>query len=275
MFGGARAARKPLTFALLVIAAVVIGVPAAAWWAQERLIFFPQPLGSTAYLPAAAQPLEIVAGDGVRLRGWIVPARVEAAPTVIYFGGNAEEVSGTLADARWPRDWTRVAINYRGYGESEGTPGEAALVADARALYDALARRADVDRARIVVFGRSLGTGVAVALAATRPVAGAILVSPYDSLAAVGRMHYPVLPVSLLLRHRFDSLALADAMRVPLLAIVATNDRIIPPERSRALYDRWGGPKRWVAVDGADHNDLSAHDAYWRPVREFLEQAAK
>src|SRR6266508_4058290 len=202
---GARAGRSTLTWTLLVIAAVAIGIPAAAWWAQDRLIFFPQPIGSTRHLPPAAAPLEVVAADGIRLRGWIVAANATPAPTVIYFGGNAEVVSWTLADARWPRDWTRVALNYRGYGDSEGTPGEAALHADAQAVFDAIARRSDVDAQRIVVFGRSLGTGVAVALASARPVAGVVLVSPYDSLAAVGRTHYPFLPVSLLLRHRFDS----------------------------------------------------------------------
>jgi pimeloyl-ACP methyl ester carboxylesterase len=266
---------RPVTFTLLVVAAVVIGIPAAAWWAQERLIFFPQPIGSTRHLPATAVPLEIVGGGDVRLRGWIVPAREPAAPTVVYFGGNAEEISWTLADSRWPSEWTRVALNYRGYGASEGEPGEAALVADARTLFDALARRPDVDPARIVAFGRSLGSGVAVALASTRPVAGVVLVSPHDSLAAVGRMHYPMLPVSLLLRHRFDSLALAEAMRAPLLTIVASRDRIIPPERSRVLFERWGGPKRWVALDGADHNDVSAHDAYWRSIGAFLDERRK
>jgi len=259
-----------LTWTLLVIAAVAIGIPAAAWWAQDRLIFFPQPIGSTRHLPPAAAPLEVVAADGIRLRGWIVAANATPAPTVIYFGGNAEEVSWTLADARWPRDWTRVALNYRGYGDSEGTPGEAALHADAQAVFDAIARRPDVDASRIVVFGRSLGTGVAVALASARPVAGVVLVSPYDSLAAVGRTHYPFLPVSLLLRHRFDSLAHARAIHAPLLAIAAAGDSIVPLERSRALFDGWAGAKRWHAIEGAGHDDVSAHDAYWRAIADFL-----
>jgi hypothetical protein len=272
MLRGAAFARTPLIVTLTVVAALAVAICAAAWWAQERLIFFAQPIASTRHLPASASPLEIVATDGTRLRGWIVAAASVPAPTLIYFGGNAEEVSWALADARWPRDWTRVALNYRGYGESEGSPGERALVADASAIYDAIAKRADVDSKRIVVVGRSLGTGVAVALASVRPLAAAILVSPYDSLAAVGRMHYPFLPVSLLLRHRFDSIALAGAIRVPLCAIVASDDTIIPPQRSRALFDRWGGPKRWHAIDGADHNDVSTHDAYWRTIAAFLDE---
>src|SRR5206468_12560106 len=131
-------------------------------------------------------PLEIVATDGTRLRGWLRRAAATPAPVVLYFGGNAEEVSWTLADRRWPREWAIVAINYRGYGASDGTPGESALVADALAIHDAIAARADVDPRRIVAFGRSLGAGVAVKLAGARPLAGAILVSPYDSLVEVG-----------------------------------------------------------------------------------------
>ncbi len=261
--------RTPMEWIVLV-AALVLGVPAAAWFAQDRLIFFPQPIASTAQLPADAQPLEVVAGDGTKLRGWLRAAdaapraaSVTAAPVILYFGGNAEEVSWTLADARWPRDWTIAAVNYRGYGDSEGKPGEAALVADALTIHDAVAARPDVDRNRIVAFGRSLGTGVAVKLAAARPLAGAILVSPFDSMVEVGSTHYPWLPVSLLLRHRFDSLEDARRAPMPLLAIVASDDSIIPRQRSQALFDAWAGPKSWLVVPATDHNTLSMPDAFW------------
>src|SRR5207253_11520126 len=163
-------------------AAIILGIFATAWLTQERLIFFPQPITSTAHLATRAEPLEIVTADGKRLHGWIVKGTTVPAPTVIYFGGNAEEVSWTLADAQWPREWTIAGVNYRGYGESEGTPGEPELTADASAIYDAVMLRQDIDRTRIVVFGRSLGTALAVYLAAARSVAGAVVVSPYDSL---------------------------------------------------------------------------------------------
>jgi uncharacterized protein len=266
-----RRRRRPVMEWLILIAAILVGVPAAAWLGQERLIFFPQPVGSTAHLPARASALEVVAADGTRLRGWIVQGTATPAPAVIYFGGNAEEVSWTLSDVRWPREWSIVGLNYRGYGASEGKPGQSALEADALAIYDAVARREDIDRRRIVVFGRSLGTAVAAHLAARRPVAGVVLASPFDSLTAVGRKHYPWLPVSLLLRHRFEALADAKASTMPLLAIVGEADWIIPPERSRALYDAWAGPKTWLAVPGADHNDLGNDETFWKGGAGFLE----
>jgi fermentation-respiration switch protein FrsA (DUF1100 family) len=255
---------------LILIAIVVIGVPALAWLAQDHLIFYPQPVASTTELPARASPLEITTSDGPHLRGWIVKAATNPAPAVIYFGGNAEEVSWTLSDVRWPREWAIVGLNYRGYGASEGKPGQAALEADALAIYDAIAKRDDVDPRRIVVFGRSLGTAVATHVAAQRPVAAAILASPYDSMTALGKLHYPWLPVSLLLRHPFDAAADARLARMPMLTIVAGSDSIIPPKRSRALYDAWAGPKTWVLIPDADHNDLGASAIFWRAIAAFL-----
>jgi pimeloyl-ACP methyl ester carboxylesterase len=249
---------------------VMIGVTATAWLGQDRLVFFPQPLAATGHLPARAEPLEVVAADGTRLRGWMLRGTSVPAAVVIYFGGNAEEVSWTVADDRWPDAWSIVALNYRGYGASEGAPGEPVLLADGIAIYDAVVRRADVDRQRIVAFGRSLGTAVATRLAAERPLAGVVLASPFDSLAAVGQKHYPWLPVSLLLRHRFETLADARRSHVPLLAIVAAEDSIVPPERSRALFDAWAGPKAWQLVPGADHNTLGADDAFWEGIANFL-----
>jgi pimeloyl-ACP methyl ester carboxylesterase len=189
---------------------------------------------------------------------------------VIYFGGNAEEVSWTLADGRWPREWSLVGVNYRGYGDSEGSPGERVLLADALAVYDAVALRKEFDRSRIVAFGRSLGTAMATSLAAERPLAGAVLASPFDDLAAIGSKHYPWLPVSLLLRHRFDTLTEAAGNRIPMLALVAEADEIIPVERSRALYDAWAGPKTWQVVRGTGHNTMGAAPAFWESVGRFL-----
>ena len=256
---------------LVAFAAILVGLPAAAWFGQDRLIFFPQPGSGTSHLPAGTEPLQVVARDGTRLAGFLVPRGARPAPALLYFGGNAEEISWSLADDRWPRGWTVAGVNYRGYGTSEGRPGERELLDDGLRVFDALVARPDVDARRIVVVGRSLGTGVAVHVAAARPVAGAILISPFDSLAAVGRTHYPWLPVDWLLRHRFDSAALAASVAVPMLAIVGAADGIIPPARSRALFDAWAGAATWVAIPGADHNDLGSTPAFWAPITTFVE----
>ena len=262
-------ARRNMTW-LFVAAAVVLLIPACFWIGQERLIFFPQPIPTTSHLPAHAAPLAMRAADGTMLHGWIVPAASQPAATVLYFGGNGEEVSWAISDKRWPRDVNVVALNYRGYGTSEGKPSADAIKADALELFDLVAARSDVDRARVAVFGRSLGTGVATHLAANRPVSRAVLVSPYDSLAAVGQGHYPFLPVSLMLRHKLAPIEEAPRNRMPLLAIVAPSDSIIPVAHSRALFNAWAGPKEWLEIREADHNTLGASPDFWRVVGAFL-----
>ncbi|MSQ54667.1 MAG: alpha/beta hydrolase [Betaproteobacteria bacterium] len=268
-----------LLFSLGKIAlGVVVGLPLVMFFFQDRLIFFPRSLEPARRemllrRAPAVEEISLQATDGTKLHGWLAkPAASGRFPLVIYFGGNAEETSWIIDDPDRPKGWAWLAMSYRGYGLSEGSPGESALVADARLAYDIAAARPDVDPARIVAYGRSLGSGVAVQLAAARKVAGVILVTPYDSLVSVARHHYPYLPVSFMLRHRFDSMLYAPALDVPLLAIAGERDNIVPPAHAKRLADAWKGPKRYVELRGADHNDIAGHPDFWRLKREFLEK---
>ena len=206
--------------------------------------------------------------------------RTTPAPLVIYFGGNAEEVSWMLEDVGNPASgitpgigW--LLIDYRGYGGSGGAPSETALVADALAWYDHAARQPEVDRERIFAFGRSLGSGVAVQLAAQRALRAVVLVTPFDSLAAVAKRHYPYLPVGWMLKHRFESDARAASIDAPLLAVIAGSDQVIPPLHGERLLAAWRGPKREVRIAGADHNDIQDFDEYWKSIRAFIAESAK
>jgi pimeloyl-ACP methyl ester carboxylesterase len=259
--------------AWLVLGAVlVVGVPGALYLAQDSMLFLPQPGHATlsqGRVGRAVEDIALAVDDAVVVRGWLIRSARTPAPLIVYFGGNAEEVSWQAGEP-WPADWSLALVNYRGYGRSEGKPSEHALFADAEIVFDALAARADVDRARIVLVGRSLGSGVAVYLASRREVAGVVLISPYDSITALAQRHYPFLPVRLLLKHPFDSLSRAPAIKVPLQVIVAERDGIIPPEHSQRLHDAWGGPKRWSSVPRAGHNDLGPQREFWGPIGEFL-----
>ena len=191
---------------------------------------------------------------------------------VIYFGGNAEETSGMLEELGNAPGASWLIVSYRGYGLSEGSPGEAALVADAPRWFDHTMTLPGADPKRTLVFGRSLGSGVAVALAAQRPIARVILATPYDSLTAVAKRYYWYLPVDLLLKHRFDSIALAPALKQPLLCLIAERDEVIPPVHGERLFDAWGGPKKKVVLQEAGHNTTDAHPMFWTSIREFLAQ---
>jgi pimeloyl-ACP methyl ester carboxylesterase len=253
-----------------IVAGVALGVPLLIWLFQERMIFFPRPLEHRPARRSNVEEITIPVEGGIKLRGWLVKGKGTPAPLVIYFGGNAEEVSWLGEAAGNLAGWSLLLVNYRGYGESEGKPGERELLADAIAIHNYARQRPDVSLGRIVAMGRSLGSGVAVHLAAERPLRGVILVSPYDSLGAVAKHHYPFLPISLILRHRFDSLARAPRIATPLLCLVAAEDRIIPASHSRALFEAWRGPKTWREVTRADHDSIAGEPEYWSAIADFL-----
>jgi pimeloyl-ACP methyl ester carboxylesterase len=253
-----------------ILLGVAIGVPLFIWFFQERMLFFPRPLDSRPASRPNLEEVDIVAADGVKLRGWLVKGDGAPAPLVIYFGGNAEEVSWLVDLADQFAGWSLLLVNYRGYGESEGKPGEKELLEDGLAIHDYAKGRADVSSERIVAMGRSLGSGVAVHLAAHRRLRGVLLVSPYDSIVAVAKRHYPFLPVSLMLRHRFDSLARVPQIEAPLLCLVASEDRVIPGAHSRALFEAWRGAKSWHEIPRSDHDSIAGEPEYWRSIADFL-----
>jgi len=255
---------------------VAIGLPVVLYFLQDRLLFFPQALEpgrreALARRGPAIEEVRVAGEGGAALHGWLARAPGDGRkPLVIYFGGNAEEVSWVLDDPDRPRDWSWLALNYRGYGLSEGAPSERDLVADAKRIYDWASARADIDPARIVVCGRSLGSGVATQLAAARRTSGVILVTPYDSLVEVAKIHYPWVPVSLLLRHRFDSLSHAGAIEAPALVLAAQRDVLIPPAHAKRLAQAWKGGARYVELRDADHNSIGGHPDFWRLQSAFL-----
>lgn len=261
---------------LIVLGGTAVGFSALLYFSQDRLIFHPQPAPSPLLARAglAVEEVEVRAPDGIALRGWLSRPGASSGrlPLVIYFGGNAEEVSGQIGQAAQLDGWALLAVNYRGYGGNPGQPSEANLLADSLALHEWAVRRPDIDASRIVAMGRSLGSGVAVYLASQRPLAGVVLVTPYDSLRAVAQRHYPFAPVSLLLRHSFDSVARAPRIQVPALVLAARRDTIVPVQHARVLFDRWAGPKAWREFPNAGHNDLDSDPDYWREITAFLAQ---
>jgi hypothetical protein len=268
--------RRMLPRLVRIAATVYIGVVALLYLRQdaelfERQMLTPEEASAISARHPRAEEVRIAVDDGVTLHGWFAPGRTAgAAPLIIYFGGNAEEVSWMLDRHDRMPDWSLLLVNYRGYGRSEGTPAEATLLADAVRIHDEFAARADVDRNRIVAMGRSLGTGVAVHLAAARRLSGVVLITPYDSMVAVAQMRYPLIPVDLLLRHRFDSIALAPRIHAPMLSLVAANDEVIPSTQARALQSAWGGPTTWRLFPDTDHGNISRSPAFWQAISEFL-----
>jgi uncharacterized protein len=255
---------------LAAAAAVLVVLAALLYWRQESFIFFPRPNDVLLARRHQANRIEIRAPGGP-LEGWrIANSHTSSQAIVLYFGGNGEDVLYTATTAPLLHARDTLVVNYRGYGGSPGKPSQKALYEDGLAIYDyALENGARPEQ--IVVMGRSLGSGVAAMIAANRQVAGALLVTPFDSLAEVAVRHYRM-PVKLLLRHPFPSVQWARQAQAPALILAAERDTVIPPVHARRLYEAWAGPKQIQVLDGVGHNDIELHPDYYRRINEFLDQ---
>ncbi len=250
--------------------AVLILLPALAWagvcglmYLQQRdLVYYPQ----ATRVPAAETDFALRRGD-VTLRGWRVnPGQ---ADVLLYFGGNAESVQHLRESlSTWLPGHTSVLLAYRGYGGSDGAPGEALLFADALALYDDIRRRQP--EARISVMGRSLGSGVASYLASQRPIERLVLVTPFDSLVGVAGSHYPWLPTDLLVTERFESARWLRDFRRPVLIIRAGRDQVVPPVHTDRLIAALPRPPQVITLPTADHNAVLGTRAEGEALAAFL-----
>jgi fermentation-respiration switch protein FrsA (DUF1100 family) len=197
--------------------------------------------------------------DGLTLSAWWVPAADSPnGSTIVVFhghGGNrADRVP--LARALTGRGFGVLLMDYRGYGGNPGSPSEAGLLLDAKASIAYVGSRPDVEADKVVYFGESLGAAVALAVAQKHPPSALVLRSPFTSLPDVASVHYPYIPTGLL-RDRYPSIDTIGTLDVPVLVIAGSQDTIIPIAQSRELFDAAPEPKRFVIIDGADHNDAA------------------
>ncbi|MYM24156.1 alpha/beta fold hydrolase [Duganella sp. FT135W] len=248
--------RKLIILSIVLLAAYV-GLCAALYLAQRSLIYFPQRSSKTNH------PTLTLAADGAQVR--VTVQQRDGVNAVIYFGGNAEDVTASLPglSAAFP-DHTLYLMNYRGYGGSTGSPSEAALVADAQLLFDEAFR----SHKNITVVGRSLGSGVAVQLASQRPVSRLILVTPYNSIQELAQQQFPYFPVRWILRDKFESWKYAERIATPTLLVMAEHDEVIPAASTHALYGHFAkGIATLTIVPRAKHNDISNYPAYNQLLR--------
>ena len=264
-----------------VIVGAVIANPVLLYFQQEKLLFYPDSIneGNRKVIKEKYRNVEevtLTTADRTRLHGWFQRTLgTGRRPLLIYFGGNAEDLSFLPDKADRVAGWSLLMVNYRGYGLSEGEPGQKAIFEDALLIHDTFARRDDVDASRIAVMGRSLGSGVAAYLASQRPLRAVVLVTPYDSIARVAQEKFWFAPVSLILKHPFDSLALAPKIERPALFMVAGEDTTIPPPHSRRLFEAWAGPKQWHLVARENHDTIEFDEGYWRVINDFLNGVSK
>ncbi len=262
-----------LAFGLALAYAALVAV---SYLVQTRILFPTGASGSTPdTLPPGAELTRIAMPDGVEIAALRIAARSPAAtqPLILGFGGNAWNAASVahLLHRLFPSNDV-MAVYYRGYRPSGGRPSAKALLADAVAVHDHL----DAPQG-IVAVGFSIGAGVAAHLAAERPVSGLLMVTPFDSLEALARHHYPWAPVGALLLNHIDTADYLRSVDAPVAIITAQNDTIVPAARSAPVR---AAAKRLVhstEIQGAGHNDLYDRPEFAEAMREALQhlEAAK
>ena len=256
---------------ILVFALVFYGgLLALLYFAQRALMYFPDTARTSPAAAGFAQAAEevLVTADGEKVIVWHVPPR-DGKPVVIYFHGNggalwyrADRFRALVADGTG-----LLALSYRGYGGSSGRPSEAGLIADADAAYAFAAARYSPER--MALWGESLGSGVAIALAAERPVAKIILEAPFTSAVDIAASIYPYMPVRYLMKDQFRSDERIAQVKAPVLVLHGARDRIVPIAFGERLFAMVQSPKRLVRFADGGHEGLDQHGAL-AAVKNFI-----
>jgi hypothetical protein len=266
---------RSLAVILVTLYALAVG---ALFFAQRSLLYPGSGQvtnAAQAGLAGIVEDVVLATPDGERLVAWWKPPEIGRA-VVIYFHGNGGSLWNRRDRARALAATGRglLMVSYRGYSGSTGTPSEEGLRIDARTAYDFVAK--PYEPSRIVLYGESLGTGVAVRLAAEREVGGLILDAPYTSTAAVAAARFPFVPVSLLMRDQYRSAEIIGNVKAPILIMHGTADRVIPFAFGEELHAAAPEPKRFVRFEGQGHTTLLEQgglaevDAFLKPIEAAI-----
>ena len=263
------------TLKWLLIFAVVfyLGFVALLYVAQRAIQYFPESYRTEPAVVGLPEVEEVTldTADGERVIVWHVPPRAADKPVILYLHGNG-------ASLRWRADRFRnltadgsglVALSYRGYGGSSGRPTEAGMINDALAAYAFTTARYGAER--IVLWGESLGSGVAIALAGEKPVARVVLQSPFTSAVDIAAQRYWFVPVRLLMKDQFRSDLRIGKVTAPVLVLHGDRDDVVPFALGERLYELITAPKRFVRFPGGGHNDLGARAV--EAARQFLAES--
>jgi uncharacterized protein len=251
---------------LLTIVVAIAGIFLLLIWVfQRKLIYLPtsSPVPDAAGVLEGAREVTLRTEDGLRLGAWfVVPPGSPPTAGVLMANGNAgnRSLRAPLARVLAERGFAVLLFDYRGFGGNPGKPTENGLALDARAAYEYLVDEAGLPPDRLLYFGESLGGAVVAELATEHPPAGLLLRSPFVDLATAGRIHYPILPVRLLLKDRFPVAELVAKLDIPVTVVYGENDSIVPASQSRAVAEA-ASDAVTVAVPGADHNDRALFDS--------------
>ncbi|MDF2448663.1 MAG: hypothetical protein K0R26_1167 [Bacteroidota bacterium] len=263
---------KIVTIAVLVM---YTSICALLYFGQDNLLFHPKPLsvsqvGVILKSHSDFDTLSFTMSDGNRTSVFISKDTLNRQqPLVIYFGGNAEEVSHLMQYKSYFPNSILVLVNYRSFGLSKGVISEKTMFSDALEVYDQMSSKLNIDSGKIVVIGRSIGTGVATYLSSQRKTKATVLITPYENMIEVAYEKYPFVPIGLLIKHRFESDKYATKINSPMMAIIATNDEVIPRHHAYSLIKAWKGHTKALEVK-EDHSSIMSNKIVWQNIQTFV-----
>jgi len=228
---------------------------------MKRFIYFPQKeiVRTPADVGLPFEDLSLSTSDGVAINGWFIPFP-GARTTLLWFHGNGGNISSTVGRLRQYHNALKaniLVIDYREYGRSSGEVSEEGTYQDALAAYDYLLTRSDVDPTRIIAFGYSLGSAVAVELSLQRKTQGLILEAPFTSIQEMASLVVPWIPVGPLITTRYDTLSKIGRLKIPLLIIHGDQDEVVPFAQGRKVFEAANEPKTFFPIPGAGHNNTN------------------
>ena len=270
--------------AVYLAIALVVGFSARqAKLLDTYFIYFPERdfVETPADVGLAYEDVTFSTSDGLRLHGWFV--RAQSDTTIVWFHGNAGNISHRVDNLLLLYQHLEANIfifDYRGYGNSQGKPSEEGTYRDGEAAIEYVLRRDVSEHRKLVLFGRSVGSAVAVELATRNDVHALILESPFTSIKAMGRATYPFLPINVLIlaiNARYDSLSKIGRVNSPVMVLHGNRDEIVPMEQGWELYNAANEPKKFYTIEGAGHNDTYAKGGtpYFQALKRFVEDATR
>ncbi len=255
---------------------------------EKRLIFFPDKSNDSTTPDAFGIEYDDVTfrtEDGLNLNGWFVSGKKSSPDadlhTLLWFHGNAGNINRRLGNIKMLHDRVPVnvfIIDYRQFGRSEGKISEQGTYIDARAALAYLHSRKDINNEKIIFFGRSLGSAVAVDLAVKEKCCALILETPFTSIKEMGKELYPFLFIGLhFLRTKYDSLSKISKVKVPTLIMHGDKDELVPIEQGKMLYEKANEPKEFYTIPGATHNDthIVGGEEYFDVIKRFVSTLTK
>ena len=262
-----------------IVVFAYVGLLVLLFLFQSKLVYFPTRVieQTPRDFGMAFEDVTLETEDGVKIHGWYVPAD-DAKGTVLFFHGNGGNISHRLPTLQTFREMSlnTLIIDYRGYGRSEGSPGEEGTYCDAEAAWTWLTKTKNVPPGKLVIFGRSLGGAVASHLAVQHPPAALVLESSFTSVPDMGARLYWYLPIRLLSRFQYNTRKNVAAVRCPVLIIHSPNDEIVPFENGKRLLEAANEPRQFLEITGG-HNDgfLESGEKYEKPLAAFLHECLR